>query len=205
MTIAELQLALPEIALLSMACVVLLADLFIPDKRRGLTHILALIALAVPAVLTLGTMMAPGEIAFAFSETFVRDRFGDVLKLRNDHLGAEWDAENDALALTLSGSLWITPFMCADGNATACADQDAVAFSDLRIDTRGNMTLGGGAVNLLAARQEPLAVIGDNPSPTLGIDVLALRKPADANTIMLDIGGELNLPDLASRARSSSR
>ncbi len=81
MTIAELQLALPEIALLSMACVVLLADLFIPDKRRGLTHILALIALAVPAVLTLGTMMAPGEIAFAFSETFVRDRFGDVLKL----------------------------------------------------------------------------------------------------------------------------
>src|SRR5690554_6781249 len=81
MTIAELQLALPEIALLGMACVVLLADLFIPDERRGLTHALALIALALPAVLTLGTMMAPGELAYAFSETFVRDRFGDVLKL----------------------------------------------------------------------------------------------------------------------------
>jgi len=45
MTIAELQLALPEIFVLSMACVVLIADLFISDERRGLTHLLALLTL----------------------------------------------------------------------------------------------------------------------------------------------------------------
>jgi len=81
MTIAELQLALPEIFLLSMACVILLADLFISDERRGLTHSLAVIALVFTAILSLRLMMAPGEVEYAFSDTFVRDRFGDVLKV----------------------------------------------------------------------------------------------------------------------------
>lgn len=81
MTIAELQLALPEIFVLSMTCVVLLADLFISDERRGLTHTLAVITLVFAAILSLRLMMAPGEVAYAFSGTFVRDRFGDVLKV----------------------------------------------------------------------------------------------------------------------------
>ncbi|MDZ7791204.1 MAG: NADH-quinone oxidoreductase subunit NuoN [Xanthomonadales bacterium] len=81
MTIAELQLALPEIFVLSMACVVLLADLFISDERRGLTHMLAVITLVFAAILSLRLMMAPGEVAYAFSDTFIRDRFGDVLKV----------------------------------------------------------------------------------------------------------------------------
>lgn len=81
MTIAELQLALPEIFLLSMACVILLADLFISDERRGLTHTLAIVTLAFATILSLRLMMAPGEVAYAFSDTFVRDRFGDVLKV----------------------------------------------------------------------------------------------------------------------------
>ncbi|NBB92440.1 MAG: NADH-quinone oxidoreductase subunit NuoN [Gammaproteobacteria bacterium] len=81
MTIAELQLALPEIFVLSMTCVVLLADLFISEERRGLTHTLAVITLAFAAILSLRLMMAPGEVVYAFSDTFVRDRFGDVLKV----------------------------------------------------------------------------------------------------------------------------
>lgn len=81
MTIAELQLALPEIFVLTMACVVLLADLFITDERRGLTHTLAVVTLVFATILSLRLMMAPGEVAYAFSETFVRDRFGDVLKV----------------------------------------------------------------------------------------------------------------------------
>ena len=81
MTIAELQLALPEIFVLSMTCVVLLADLFISDERRGLTHMLAVITLVFAAILSLRLMMAPGEVAYAFSDTFIRDRFGDVLKV----------------------------------------------------------------------------------------------------------------------------
>ncbi|MDZ7790207.1 MAG: NADH-quinone oxidoreductase subunit NuoN [Xanthomonadales bacterium] len=81
MTIAELQLALPEIFVLSMACVVLLADLFISDQRRGLTHTLAVVTLVFAAILSLRLMMAPGEEVLAFSDTFIRDRFGDVLKV----------------------------------------------------------------------------------------------------------------------------
>ena len=81
MTLTELQLALPEIFVLTAACVILLADLFISDERRGLTHMLALIALVFAAILTLRGMMPPGEIAFAFSDSFVRDRFGDILKV----------------------------------------------------------------------------------------------------------------------------
>ena len=81
MTLAELQLALPEIFVLSAACVILLADLFISDERRGLTHLLALIALVFALILTLRGLMAPGEVAFAFSDSFIRDRFGDVLKV----------------------------------------------------------------------------------------------------------------------------
>ncbi len=81
MTLAELQLALPEIFVLSMACVVLMADLFISDQRRGLTHLLACATLVFAIIITLNLRVAPGEVFFAFSETFIRDRFGDVLKL----------------------------------------------------------------------------------------------------------------------------
>lgn len=78
---SDLQWALPEIFVLTMACVVLLADLFIPDRRRGLTHLLAMLTLIFAAILTGRLMMAPGEVVYTFSDTFVRDRFGDVLKI----------------------------------------------------------------------------------------------------------------------------
>ena len=81
MTINDLQLALPEIFLLTMACVVLLADLFISDERRGLTHLLACAAVVFTAIITLNLRVDPGEVQYAFSNTFIRDRFGDILKL----------------------------------------------------------------------------------------------------------------------------
>ncbi|HEY7906373.1 MAG TPA: NADH-quinone oxidoreductase subunit NuoN [Wenzhouxiangella sp.] len=81
MMLLDLQLALPEIFVLTMACVVLLADLFIPANRRGLTHLLATLVLIFAAILTARLMMSPGEVAYAFSGTFVRDRFGDILKI----------------------------------------------------------------------------------------------------------------------------
>lgn len=81
MTISELQLALPEIFVLGMTCVILLTDLFVSDQRRGLTHTLAVVTLAFAAILSLQSMMAPGQVEHAFSDTFVRDRFGDILKV----------------------------------------------------------------------------------------------------------------------------
>lgn len=81
MTISELQLALPEIFVLGMTCVVLLADLFVSDARRGLTHTLAVATLVLATVLSIRLLMAPGEVEYAFANTFVRDRFGDLLKI----------------------------------------------------------------------------------------------------------------------------
>jgi len=81
MSLNELHLALPEILIATMACVVLIADLFVTEQRRGLTHTLAILTLVFAAIVTMRLMMAPGEVATAFAETFVRDRFSDVLKL----------------------------------------------------------------------------------------------------------------------------
>ncbi|PKL95831.1 MAG: NADH-quinone oxidoreductase subunit NuoN, partial [Gammaproteobacteria bacterium HGW-Gammaproteobacteria-8] len=81
MSLNELNLALPEILIATMACVVLIADLFVTEQRRGLTHTLAVLALVFAAIITLRVMLPAGETVLAFSETFVRDRFGDVLKL----------------------------------------------------------------------------------------------------------------------------
>lgn len=81
MMMLDLQLALPEIFVLSMTCILLLADLFIPERRRGLTHLLATLTLVFAAILTVRLMMPPGEEALAFSGTFIRDRFGDILKV----------------------------------------------------------------------------------------------------------------------------
>lgn len=81
MMLPDLQLALPEIFVLSMACIVLLADLYIAEDRRALTHLLATLTLIFAAILTARLMMAPGQVEIAFSGTFIRDRFGDLLKI----------------------------------------------------------------------------------------------------------------------------
>ncbi|MGK7297287.1 MAG: NADH-quinone oxidoreductase subunit NuoN [Candidatus Wenzhouxiangella sp. M2_3B_020] len=81
MSLSELQLALPEIFVAAMACVVLVADLFVDERRRGLTHTLAVLVLVFAGIITFRVMMPVGESAVAFSDTFMRDRFGDVLKL----------------------------------------------------------------------------------------------------------------------------
>lgn len=81
MTLNELHLALPEILVATMACVVLIADLFVTEQRRGLTHTLAILTLVFAAIITFRVMLPVGETALAFTDTFIRDRFGDVLKL----------------------------------------------------------------------------------------------------------------------------
>jgi NADH-quinone oxidoreductase subunit N len=79
----DLNLLAPELFLLGAICVILIADLFIPPERRGLTHFLAILSLIGCAVLTLrlpgAASAAPRQMAFA--NMFVRDGIGDVLKL----------------------------------------------------------------------------------------------------------------------------
>ena len=71
--------AFPEIFLLAMACVILIADLFIRDENRGLTYFLTQLTLAGCAALTWVT--ASNEPVHTFSGMFVGDLMSDVLKL----------------------------------------------------------------------------------------------------------------------------
>jgi NADH-quinone oxidoreductase subunit N len=80
MSMMELKLAFPEIFVATMACVVLIADLYVSERRRGLVHFLAILGLIFASIITGSHMAAEGERAVAFHGTFVRDMMGDVLK-----------------------------------------------------------------------------------------------------------------------------
>lgn len=77
--ISHLQLALPEIVLLSAVCLVLLVDLFVTEKTRGTTYMLAQLSLIAVLICTFATAVDKPQLAF--SDMFVRDRMGDILKV----------------------------------------------------------------------------------------------------------------------------
>ena len=81
MTLDALNIAItwPEIFLLAMACVILVVDVFIDDKRRNLTYLLTQLTLLLTAALI--TMSEAGPRAMAFNDMFVQDRLADTLKL----------------------------------------------------------------------------------------------------------------------------
>ena len=78
MTTADFLPMLPELFLLAGTCALLLADLFIPAHRRGLTHFLALAILL--GTLVLGLRDASATPLSAFGGMFIRDMPGDILK-----------------------------------------------------------------------------------------------------------------------------
>ncbi|HET9680025.1 MAG TPA: NADH-quinone oxidoreductase subunit NuoN [Gammaproteobacteria bacterium] len=79
-TIAQdLLLVLPEIFLASMACIILVVDLFLRDKQRVITYWLTLGTLAGAAFLTMRLFSAPELLAF--SGTVIADDLGNVLKM----------------------------------------------------------------------------------------------------------------------------
>lgn len=75
--------AAPELWVLTMACVILIADLFLREERRGIIHLLAVVTLVFAAIITLrGEEGATGmRVALAFDGAFIRDQMGDMLKL----------------------------------------------------------------------------------------------------------------------------
>ena len=75
----DLIAASAEIFVLLMACVILIVDLFVKDSRRTATFVLAQLTLLGAAVLT--TQTFSWEVSFAFSNTFVDDSMGDLLKV----------------------------------------------------------------------------------------------------------------------------
>ncbi len=86
MTLAEMQFVLPdlrpasaELFMLVMACVILMVDLFVKDRKRTLTYVLTQLTLVGTAFVIF--MTSTGEVAYTFSNLFVDDLMGDLLKL----------------------------------------------------------------------------------------------------------------------------
>ncbi|MDH5327881.1 MAG: NADH-quinone oxidoreductase subunit NuoN [Gammaproteobacteria bacterium] len=71
--------AIPEIFVLSMACLILIVDLYLSEKNRVVTYLLSLGTLVVASLLTVSNH-SPDTI-LTFSGTFISDTMGDVLKI----------------------------------------------------------------------------------------------------------------------------
>jgi NADH-quinone oxidoreductase subunit N len=80
---AQMILAAPEFWVLAMACVIMIVDLFLREERRGIIHMLAMLTVIFAAIITLrGNYLVDGvRSVTAFSESFIRDPMGDVLKV----------------------------------------------------------------------------------------------------------------------------
>lgn len=80
---SELAPALPEILVLSMACIVLLVGLFTDKTKGGFIVFLSVITMIFAAILTLKDHVAGIQFSteVIFNGTFIRDEFGDMLKV----------------------------------------------------------------------------------------------------------------------------
>lgn len=76
---ADLITVLPELTVLSMAMLILLADLFLKPSNRVLLYVLAQITLLVAAYFTISTHTP--TVGYAFTGMFVDDPLADFLKL----------------------------------------------------------------------------------------------------------------------------
>ena len=79
MTLTDYIAAAPEIILLGLICVVMIADLFVEDQERRTTFWLSMASLAAVAVALYLT--TPGEPVVAFYGAYVSDAFSQILKL----------------------------------------------------------------------------------------------------------------------------
>jgi NADH-quinone oxidoreductase subunit N len=69
----------PEMFIAGMACLILLVDLFVPERQRGITHWLSLATLAGAAILSFRLVGA--EPVWTFGGMFVADNLAHFLKL----------------------------------------------------------------------------------------------------------------------------
>lgn len=83
MKAAQLLLAAPEIWVVAMAGLIAIVDLFLREERRGIIHLLAMLTVIFAAIITFrgGFLLDGVPAANAFSDNFIRDPMGDVLKV----------------------------------------------------------------------------------------------------------------------------
>jgi NADH-quinone oxidoreductase subunit N len=71
--------AFPELIMLTMACLVLVVDLFLPQEKRGITLLLSVLALILTAVAVV--KVAPMDSISSFGGSFVLDQLAVTLKI----------------------------------------------------------------------------------------------------------------------------
>ena len=120
--------ASPEIFLLAATCAVLVIDLFLSERNRVVTYLLAQLSLLGTLLFTLAT--TAGEPEVHFSGTFVRDAMGDVLKVfvyvitvgvlaySRDYLQQRGLLKGEYLVLALFGSLGMMVLISAGSFVT---------------------------------------------------------------------------------------
>ncbi|MCK4833601.1 MAG: NADH-quinone oxidoreductase subunit N, partial [Gammaproteobacteria bacterium] len=75
----NIAIALPEMFLLAMTCLILVVDVYLPSDKRNLTYVLAQFSLIITLVLLLGNQTDTRVLAF--NDLFVQDAMADALKL----------------------------------------------------------------------------------------------------------------------------
>ncbi len=76
-------IAAPEILVLIMACVIMVADTFLGKERRGIIYLLAMLTVIFAAIITLrhDPLIEDNPVVTAFNDSFIRDAMADTLKL----------------------------------------------------------------------------------------------------------------------------
>ena len=75
----NIAIALPEVFLLAMACLVLVVDVFLSQQQRNFTYVLSQLTLIITFVLVLSSQ-ADSRV-LAFNDLYVQDAMADTLKL----------------------------------------------------------------------------------------------------------------------------
>lgn len=75
----NIAIAMPEVFLLAMACLVLLVDVYLPQEKRNLTYIFTQFSLIITLVLLLANQTEVRVLAF--NDLFVQDAMADALKM----------------------------------------------------------------------------------------------------------------------------
>lgn len=75
----NIAIALPEVFLMTMACLILVVDVYLPQEKRNLSYVLAQFSLIIALMLVLGNQTDTRVLAF--NDLFVQDAMADALKL----------------------------------------------------------------------------------------------------------------------------
>ena len=75
----NISIALPEVFLLTMACLVLVVDVYLPQQRRNFSYVLSQLSLIIALVLVFTNQTDTRVLAF--NDLFVQDAMSDALKL----------------------------------------------------------------------------------------------------------------------------